>query len=75
MKPVWTGFEVRLRKSQIINNELSIIFKNYGTDSLDDLLQMCFGGNVKLASNNEEQLKLDLLKKYLQSSILPTHQV
>lgn len=56
--------ETIINNLQLINNELSIMFKNNGTDSLDDLLQICFGCNIKLANNNDEQLKFDLLKKY-----------
>ena len=56
--------ETIINHLQIINNELSVMFKNHGTDSLDDLLQICFGCNIKLANTVEEQLKLDLLKKY-----------
>ena len=32
-----------LTKLQNINNDLSVILKLYGTDSLDDLLTICFG--------------------------------
>jgi len=33
---------------QIINNDLSLVLKNYGTESLEDLLLICFGANYKL---------------------------
>ena len=49
---------------QIINNELSCLFKNYGTEDLEDLLTVCFGTNNKLDISDNEKLKLDLLKKY-----------
>ena len=49
---------------QVINNELSGLLKNYGTDSLEDLLLICFGNNNKLTSSDEEYDKLELLKKY-----------
>jgi len=49
---------------QLINNELSSLLKNYGTDSLEDLLLICFGNNTKIASNENEINKLELLKKY-----------
>jgi len=49
---------------QIINNELSSLLKNYGTDSLDDLLLICFGSNHKIITNEKEEQKFLLLKKY-----------
>jgi ATP-dependent Lon protease len=53
---------------QVINNELSGLLKNYGTDSLEDLLLICFGNNNKLTTDDGEQEKLDLLKKYFHPS-------
>lgn len=47
---------------QIINNELSGLLRVYGTDSLDDLLLICFGNNIKFS--DEEFHKFELLKKY-----------
>ena len=52
---------------QIINNELSGLLKNYGTDSLEDLLLICFGHN-KPTVDDADQDKLDLLKKYFHPS-------
>ena len=49
---------------QTINNELSCLIKNYGTDNLEDLLLICFGNTNKLTNNDCETQKLDLLKKY-----------
>lgn len=52
---------------QIINNELSSLLKIYGTDSLEDLLLICFGNNTKIITddpNSEKIDKLELLKKY-----------
>jgi ATP-dependent Lon protease len=49
---------------QLINNELSGLLKNYGTDSLEDLLLICFGSNNKLIANEKEIDKFLLLKKY-----------
>jgi ATP-dependent Lon protease len=49
---------------QFINNELSTLFKNYGTENLEDLLIVCFGNNHKITIDEEEQQKFDLLKKY-----------
>jgi len=49
---------------QLINNELSSLLKSYGTDSLEDLLLICFGNNNKITTNEVETDKLELLKKY-----------
>jgi ATP-dependent Lon protease len=49
---------------QFINNELSSLLKNYGTDSLEDLLVICLGNNNKITTTNDEEEKLYLLKKY-----------
>jgi ATP-dependent Lon protease len=49
---------------QVINNELSIIFKSFGTDSLEDLICVCFGNNNVNIINEVEKNKLELLKKY-----------
>jgi ATP-dependent Lon protease len=49
---------------QYINNELSGMLKNYGTESLGDLLLICFGSNNKIITNENEIDKFELLKKY-----------
>jgi hypothetical protein len=49
---------------QVINNELSIIFKSFGTDSLEDLICVCFGNNNVNIINEIDKCKLELLKKY-----------
>ena len=49
---------------QFINNELSSLLKIYGTDSLDDLILICFGNNNKIVTNDNENDKFELLKKY-----------
>jgi len=51
---------------QNINNELSTIFKIYGTDKFEDLLWICFGNNSvnAYASLETEKQKFELLKKY-----------
>lgn len=49
---------------QLINNEFSTLLKNYGTNSFEDLLLICLGNNNKIASNETEYLKLELMKKY-----------
>ena len=55
--------EILINNLQIINNELSSLFKNYGTDNLEDLLLVCFGNNNKIVTESESD-KFELLKKY-----------
>ena len=55
---------------QIINNELSSLFKSYGTQTLEDLLWICFGNNYvasgvsNVVLNESDKSKLELVKKY-----------
>ena len=49
---------------QTINNELSGVLKNYGTESLEDLLMICFGSNILIMNTEDEVCKFDLLKKF-----------
>ena len=46
---------------QIIANELSTIFKDYGTTNLEDLLKICFGNNTleKIKINNHNNNNTD----------------
>ena len=46
---------------QNINNDLSSILKNYGTETLEDLLLICFGNTT---TSDADIHKYDLLKKY-----------
>jgi ATP-dependent Lon protease len=51
---------------QSISNDLSGILKSYGTESLEDLLAVCFGPNISYhsSSSQNEDSKFELLKKY-----------
>jgi len=49
---------------QNINNDLSSILKSYGTESLEDLLLICFGNNNKIINSDKEESKFDMLRKY-----------
>ena len=53
-----------INKLQIINNDLSALFKVYGTDSLEDLLLVCLGNSHNTETNAENTDKYDILKKY-----------
>ena len=55
--------EVLINNLQQINNELSSLLKSYGSDSLDDLLLICFGNNNKIVTEEEDYDKFELLKK------------
>jgi ATP-dependent Lon protease len=59
-----TSTDIIINNLQIINNELSSLLKSFGTDSLEDLLLICFGNNNKITTNEEEYNKFELLKKY-----------
>ena len=51
---------------QSVNNELSALFKLFGTDSFEDLLWICFGNNSVNAYtiSDIDKHKFELLKKY-----------
>ena len=51
---------------QFVNNDLSSLFKIFGTDSFEDLLWICFGNNSvnKYAISDIDKDKFELLKKY-----------
>ena len=49
---------------QLINNELLNIIKIYGTDSLEDLLMICFGPNFNQSIPENDVSKFELLAKY-----------
>jgi hypothetical protein len=59
-----TNTDILINNLQQINNELSSLLKSYGTDSLDDLLLICFGNNSKIVAEDIQYDKLELLKKY-----------
>jgi len=56
--------ESLINQLQTINNDLSIILKNYGTESLEDLLMICFGNNNKIINSEKEQYKFNILEKF-----------
>jgi hypothetical protein len=59
-----TSTDSIINNLQLINNELSGLLKNYGTESLEDLLLVCFGNNNKITTDDIEHNKFELLKKY-----------
>lgn len=56
--------ELLIHNLQTVNNDFSALFKNYGTDSLEDLLLICFGNNNKIVTDEKDFEKFDILKKY-----------
>jgi ATP-dependent Lon protease len=56
--------DIIINSLQLINNDLSSLLKNYGTDNIEDLLLICFGNNNKVTTNDDEFAKFELLKKY-----------
>ena len=56
--------DIIINNLQIINNELSSLLKNYGTENFEDLLLICFGNNNKITTDENEYYKFELLKKY-----------
>ena len=59
-----TSTDTIISSLQLINNELSSLLKNYGTENFEDLLLICFGNNNKITTNENECNKFELLKKY-----------
>ena len=59
-----TSTDTIINNLQLINNELSSLLKNYGTENLEDLLLICFGNNNKITTDENEYNKFELLKKY-----------
>jgi len=55
--------EQLINNLQLINNEVSGLLRNYGTDNLEDLLIICFGNN-NITSDETALEKFELLKKY-----------
>jgi len=57
--------EFIINELQKINNELSLLFKSYGTQNLEDLLLICFGtSNFLTNKDNLDFCKFELLKQY-----------
>ena len=59
-----TNTDTLINNLQIINNELSGLFKTYGTENLEDLLLICFGNNNKIIHSESDSSKFELIKKY-----------
>ena len=55
-----------INEIQNINNELSLLFKTFGTERLEDMLLVCLGNtSASVYANTEtDKCKFDLLQKY-----------
>ena len=55
-----------ITKLQEINNDLSVLLKSFGTDSMDDLITVCFGSDfVDSILTDENRSKYELIRKYV----------
>jgi hypothetical protein len=56
-----------IQKLQEITNDLSTIFKLYGTETIQDLIQICFGSEfiTKNFTNNKYSSKFKVMNKYV----------
>ena len=59
-----TNTDTLINNLQTINNELSSLFKTFGTENLEDLLLICFGNNNKITHSESDISKFELIKKY-----------
>ena len=58
--------DLMLEKLQEINNELSAILKSFGTESLDDLITVCFGSDFTSSIiNDSNKDKYEIVRKYI----------
>ena len=54
-------------KLQEINSDISTLFKQYGTENVSDMLNVCFGTDYinKYITNSQEKTKFDIINKYI----------
>jgi len=58
--------EQTITKLQNINNEISVLFKSFGTESVENLISVCFGVDfLKTIINDENKDKYDVIKKHI----------
>ena len=59
-------FDEVISRLQRINNELSVIFRSYGTESIEDLISVAMGAEfVKDTIAEEDRDKYELIRKYV----------
>jgi len=54
-----------INKLQKINNELSNLFKSYGTSDFNDLITVALGSNFTNSLNDNEKKKYSIIQKYV----------
>ena len=55
-----------ITKLQEINNDLSVLLKSFGTDSMEDLITVCFGSDfIDSILTPENSDKYEIIKKYV----------
>ena len=55
-----------ITKLQNINNEISVLFKSFGTESIESLISVCFGVDfLKTIIDESNTEKFDVIKKYV----------
>ncbi len=55
-----------ITKLQEINNDLSVLLKSFGTDSMDDLITVCFGSDfIDSILTDENRSKYEIIRKYV----------
>ena len=59
------NLDMFISKLQDINNDLSNIIKNYGTQDIRDLISICFGSKFKPALSKSQQEKFNIILKYV----------
>jgi len=58
--------DATITKLQEINNDLSVLLKSFGTESMDDLITVCFGSDfVDSILTNENSSKYEIIRKYV----------
>ena len=55
-----------ITKLQEINNDLSVLLKSFGTESMDDLITVCFGSDfIDSILTDENRSKYEIIRKYV----------
>ena len=55
-----------INRLQRINNELSILFRSFGTEKIEDLVAICFGHDfIQSIITKKNEKKYNLIKKYV----------
>ena len=58
------AIDIMVNNLQLINNDVSTLLKTYGTESLEDLITICFGNDKVFINDEDDIIKYELLNKY-----------